>query len=488
MPDILHQPYWLTMGPLLVVSVTAFVVMILEFIFLHGNRRWLVWPSLLGTLVAMVPAVQHFAAKPTAALNTMLVDGFASVFSLLILISAALILLFSYAYSARQPLAAEHTYLILFGVAGALAMASAFDLITLYVGLELLSVASYVLIAVRKKSVRSVEGGVKYLIMGSVGSAALLYGMSFIYGISGTTNLVELGQHGSELYQQYPAIVLLGFILMLCGMGFKLSLVPFHMWTPDAYDGAPSPISSFLATLSKTAAFAMLLRMLLFIFNGVTSDVFYWAGILAAVTMLVGNLIALPQRNMKRLLAFSSIAQAGYALIPLALIGPNYTDWTGLFDSLVFYLFAYTFMTIGAFAVVSVVARARKTHTDDALQGLFQQSPWLAGALTVFLLSLAGMPLTGGFLGKFYIFVETIHFQAVWLGILLFVTSIISFYYYLGWVRQMFRKDLDTRGEAAVIQTHPVMNLLLGLCIAGTLALGIVPATLLHPLQWVQWF
>ncbi|MCL6626805.1 MAG: NADH-quinone oxidoreductase subunit N [Alicyclobacillus shizuokensis] len=487
MPDLIHQPYWLTMGPLLIVSVTAFVVMILEFIFLKGPRRWLVWPALAGVLAALVPAVEHLWAKPTAALNTVMIDGFASVFTLLILVSAALILLFSYAYSAERPLAAEHTYLILFGVAGALAMASALDLITLYIGLELLSVASYVLVAVRRKSVRAVEGGVKYLIMGSVGSAVLLYGMSFIYGISGTTSLVQLGQLGGQLYQQYPAIVLLGFILMLSGMGFKLSLVPFHMWTPDAYDGAPSPISSFLATLSKVAVFAMLLRMLLFIFNGVATEVFYWAGIFAAATMLAGNLLALPQRNMKRLLAFSSVAQAGYALIPLALIGPNYTDWTGLFDSLAFYLFAYTFMTIGAFAVVSVVGRARQTSTDDALDGLYQRSPWLAGALTVFLLSLAGMPLTGGFLGKFYIFVETIHFQTVWLGILLFVASIVSFYYYLGWVRHMFRRDADT---AAVQPIHagPVMNLVVALCVAGTLVLGVVPAALLHPLQWVQWF
>jgi NADH-quinone oxidoreductase subunit N len=488
MPDLLHQPYWSTMGPLLVVTVTAFVVMILEFAFLRGNRRWLAWPSLAGLLVAMVPAIQHFWAQPNAALDTILVDGFSSVFTLLILISAALIILFSYAYSAHHRLAAEHTYLILFGVVGALAMATAFDLVTLYVGLELLSIASYVLIAVRKRSIRSVEGGVKYLVMGSIGSAVLLYGMSFIYGISGTTNLVQLGQMGSQMYQQYPAIVLLGFVLMLSGMGFKLSLVPFHMWTPDAYDGAPSPISSFLATLSKTAAFAMLLRMLLFIFNGVADHVFYWAGILACATMIVGNLLALPQRNMKRLLAFSSVAQAGYVLVPLALLGPSYSDWTGIFDSIAFYLFAYTFMTIGAFAVVSVVARTSGTYTDEALVGLCHRSPWLARALTVFLLSLAGMPLTAGFIGKFYIFVDTLHFKAAWLGIILFVTSVISFYYYFGWIRNIFRRENSKQVRLEPIRPGAVMNVLVGLCVAGTLVLGIVPATLLHPLLWVQWF
>ncbi|QSO51087.1 NADH-quinone oxidoreductase subunit N [Alicyclobacillus curvatus] len=484
--DMLHQPYWLTMGPMIVVAATGFVVMILEFIFRKGDRRWLTVLSMLGVIAALVVAIVHWSAKPAFVLNTIGVDPFASVFSVLILLSSFLVLLFTLDWSAKSRVAAEHTYLILFAVVGALAMATATDLVTLYVGLELLSVASYVLVAVRTHSIHSVEGGIKYMLMGALGSAVLLYGMSFIYGISGSTNLMQLSSMGTQMFASYPSITVLGFLLMLMGMGFKLSLVPFHMWTPDAYAGAPTPITSFLATLSKAASFAMLLRMLIFIFNGPGAHLFYWAGIIAAVTMIVGNFIALPQRNMKRLLAFSSVAQAGYILVPFALFGvAQAQDWTGLFDSISFYLFAYTFMTVGAFAIVYLVERDKGSLDSDALIGLYQRSPWLAVALTIFVLSLAGMPLTAGFLGKFYIFVDTLHFSTMWLGIVLFATSVVSFFYYIGWLRKVFQKE--PVGEVTALTASPVMHTLVALCVLGTLALGIVPAVLLHPLLGLTW-
>ncbi|QQE78764.1 NADH-quinone oxidoreductase subunit N [Alicyclobacillus sp. SO9] len=493
MTNMLHQPYWSTMGPLLVIVITAFVVMILEFLFRNGSRRWLTLISLLGVVVAFVPAIQHFSVpynpKSSFLLNTIIADGMSSVFTILILLTAFLVLLFTLDYTGHKKIAAEHTYLLLFAVAGALTMATAYDLIALYVGLELLSVSSYVLVAVRKQSVRAVEGGIKYLIMGSIGSATLLYGMSFIYGLTGTTDLVQLAsQMGPSLFGNYGPIVVLSFVLMLMGMGFKLSLVPFHMWTPDAYDGAASPVSAFLATLAKSAAFVMLLRILLFGFFKVAPHMFFWAAILAAVTMFVGNIVALPQRNMKRLLAFSSVAQAGYIFIPFALIGTaSQLDWNGLFSSIAFYLFAYTFMTVGAFAVVSVVSRNRGSVDDEALVGLYKRSPWLAGALTIFVLSLAGMPLTAGFLGKFYIFTETLHLHYLWLGIVLFGTSVISFYYYLGWLRKVYHRDSEGVAVAR-IPVGGVMTTLLGLCIAGTLVLGLAPDLLMYPLQhFAQW-
>jgi len=492
MPDMLHQPYWLTMGPLMVIAISAFVVMILEFIFRNGDRRWLTYVSLLGVVVAFIPAIQHFATQMTAGgsfmLNTVIADGLANAFTLLILLTAFLVLLFTLDYSRHKNIASEHTYLILFAVAGAITMATTYDLITLYVGLELLSIASYILVAIRRNSRRGVEGAIKYLIMGSIGSAVLLYGMSFLYGISGTTNLLQLSQNmPTTIFTTYPAIVVLSFVLILSGMGFKLSLVPFHMWTPDAYDGAPSPISAFLATLSKSAAFVMLLRILIFAFNGVASNVFYWAGILAAITMVVGNLIALPQHNMKRLLAFSSVAQAGYVLVPFALLGAAQpTDWSALLSSVTFYLFAYTFMTVGAFAVVSVVSRERGSVSDEALVGLYKRSPWLATALTVFVLALSGMPLTAGFVGKVFIFTETMQLHSLWLGIILFGTSVISFFYYLGWLRKIYHRD-DEGVSSPKMVAGGVMGTLLGLCLIGTILLGVAPAALLHPLTWVTW-
>lgn len=569
--NVLHQPYWSTMGPLIVVVITAFLVMILEFLFQKGDRRWLPGVSFVGVAVALVVALLQYGHTQTLALhgqaaptvlNTVVADAFGNIFSVLLLISALLILLFTMDYAGKHKVAAEHTYLILFAIAGGLAMATAIDLVTLYVGLELLSVSSYVLVALRKRAVKSVEGAVKYLIMGSIGSAVLLYGMSFIYGIAGTTNLDALGQAGPTLWAHYPAVVLLSFLLMLAGMGVKLSFVPFHMWTPDTYEGAPAPISAFLATLSKTAAFAMLVRMLLYIFNAAGPHIYFWAAILAAVTMIVGNLIALPQRNMKRLLAFSSVAQAGYVLVPFALFGTvdpastsgatiQLADWASLFSTITFYLFAYTFMTIGAFAIVHLVSYARQSHDDEALVGLYRRSPWLAIALTVFILSLAGAPLTAGFIGKFYIFTDTLHLGYAWLGIVLFGTSVISFFYYIGWLKKVFRSDLGdapdwkirrqllreagyvttggrVRGDAAdgagasgtaggagsagapattaaataavaapaahvapdiaPIKVSPVMHVLLAVCVAGTLVLGLVPSSLLHVLLSAQWF
>lgn len=486
-PDLLHQPYWQTMGPLLVVTAAAFLIMILEFVFRKGDRRWLSAVSLAGAAAALAVAIWHYFVEPQIALDTMVTDPMGNVFSVLILVTTVLVLLFTWDYAGQVKVAAEHTYLILFAVAGALAMATAVDMITLYVGLELLSVSSYILVALRRGSARAVEGGVKYLLMGSIGSAVLLYGMSFLYGITGSTSLLEIGMGMQDTWASYPTIVLLSYLLLLIGMGVKLSLVPFHMWTPDAYAGAPSPVSAFLATVAKAAAFIMLLRMTLFMFGNNGADLFYWAGFLAAASMIAGNVIALAQRNMKRLLAFSSIAQAGYVLVPIALFGTSTpSEWYGLFDSIAFYLFAYTFMTVGAFAVVHVVARARGTGDSDALTGLCQRSPWLAGALTVFLLSLAGMPLTSGFVGKVYIFADAIHLRGIWLGVLLFVTSVVSFFYYFGWIRKIFQKE--PVGEVQRIQAGPLMHTLLGLCVAGTLVLGVVPSALLHVLQATKWF
>jgi NADH-quinone oxidoreductase subunit N len=540
MPDLVHGHYFVTMGPLLIVTATAFIVMILEFCLQSVHPRWWLGLSMVGTAAALITAAVHAPARALT-LNTVVQDAFSSVFTLLILGTALLIQWFTLDFANRERAASEHPYLLLFAVAGALTMASAVDLVTLYIGLELLSVASYILAGLRRDSARSVEGAMKYLVMGSIGSAVLLYGMSFLYGLTGSTNLYDLGQQGMNLWMGYPAVTVLAFVLVLCGMGFKLSLVPFHMWAPDTYAGAPAPISAFLATLSKTAGFGMLLRMLLFIFNG-APQVFVWAGVVAALTMVVGNLIALPQRHMKRLLAFSSVAQAGYLLIPFALFGTSgYMDWIALFDTLVFYLASYTFMTVGAFAVVWWVSREAGTFDASALDGLARRSPWLAAALTVFLLGLAGMPLTAGFVGKFYLLVDTIHLHDAWLGVLLFLTSAVSFYYYFGWVRRLFapgpadahpasgdaaaaeagvftfgldfederpadprnaaveNDDVEglpvgtaacgeSRGESTESKPGAILQTLIGVCVLGTLVLGIAPAALLHGLWAVHWY
>ncbi len=487
--QVIHPQYFATMGPLIVLTVTAFVVMILELASGKRSKRYLTILAIIGVVVALVVQFYHFQPSQTITLNSMISDGLGSMFSVLLLITAILVLLFSYDYQGKTKLVAEHTYLILFAVVGGLAMATSIDLITLYVGLELLSVSSYVLVAIRTQSIRSVEGGIKYLIIGSIGSATLLYGLSFLYGLTGSTNLGVIGSLSETLWTNFPSLAAIGFVLILAGLGVKLSFVPFHMWTPDAYDGAPAPISALLATLSKSAAFIMLVRILLYAFNGMANHVFYIAGIVAVITMVVGNLLALPQPNMKRLLAFSSVAQAGYILIPIALFGSSNTyDWFGLYDNIIFYLYGYTFMTVGAFAIVHVVSRDRQTIHANALIGLWKRSPWLAYAMTILLLSLAGMPLTAGFVGKFYIFMSTLHLHALWLGVALFAMSVVSFFYYFGWIRKIFQTEGAAPIQPARTTVNPAMALLVGLCVIGTLLLGIVPNALLHPLAVIQWF
>lgn len=491
--SLLHQGYWWTMGPMMILALTALVVMVLELFVKTKNpsRLLLTNIAMVGTLVALAVQLLHFRSTPILTLNDMVSDGLANIFSVLMLFTAFLVLLFTADYQQNKPLAGEHSYLILFAVIGSLAMVTATDLVTLYVGLELLSVSSYVLIALRTKSLKSVAGGMKYLVMGGIGSAVFLYGLSFIYGVSGTTSLFTIAQNSQTLWSGYGQIAGLGSVLVLAGLGVKLSLVPFHMWTPDAYDGAPSPVSSLLATLAKSATFVMLLRILLYIFNGIASKTFFYVGLLALITMVVGNLLALPEKNMKRLLAFSSVAQAGYMLIPIALFarGVSY-DWTGLYSNLAFYLFAYTFMTIGAFAVVSLISRDKQTVQSFGLTGLWNRSPWLTIAFTIFLLGLAGMPLTAGFVGKFYIFLNTVHLHELWLGIVLFATSVMSMYYYFGLIRQMFQSEnapLPSVVQAAGLRVSPYMHVLIALCIAGTVLLGVAPSLLLHPLAIVQW-
>lgn len=480
---------WRGLGPELVLAGAAFIVMIVEFLTPAGKKAFVPWLAIVGILGSLSVVFFRFHVDFTQySLPVSAVDDFGSVMQVVILIASALVVLLAIGMRKQIELPYEYSFLLMFATVGALIITAATDLITLYVGLELLSIASYVLVALYRKSARSAEGGLKYLILGSIASACILYGLSFVYGVSGSTSISVIGSALQSQFATYAGLLYLSLALIIGGLALKLSVAPFHLWTADVYEGAPTPVTAYLAVVSKAAVLAFLLRVLIFIFGSKLASWDVIIAWLAVITMVVGNVGALSQRNVKRMLAYSSIGQAGYLLLPLAAIGQTSasTNIWQMLSATVFYVFAYAFMTIGAFAVFAVVAAARGAEDTDAFIGLYKRSPWLAGAMTVFLLSLAGMPLMAGFYGKFLIFLTAFNAGQYWLGVILFATSAIAFYYYFGIIRAMYTRE--PVGDEERMPKLGVTNAVVVLCIAGTLLLGILPNSLMGFFGSFNWF
>lgn len=396
------------------------------------------------------------------------VDPFASFFKILFLIALVLVLLSSYRYVAvRTERVAEFYALSTLATAGMMVMVSASDFIALYVGLELMTVSFYILTAYLVDDIRSNEAGLKYLILSAVSSAVMLFGISYLFAFSGTT--VYSGVAQAVISNQQPALIA-GIVLMLAGFGFKISAVPFHMWAPDIYEGAPTPITSYLAVASKAAAFAALLRV---VYTAISLTAFDWTlllAILAAITVIVGNLIALAQTNMKRLLAYSSIAQAGYILA--GLVAANEMGFKGV----AFYAMIYVVSNLGAFAVVTAVEVEENDSDIKALTGLSRRSPFMAAVMTICLLSLAGIPPLAGFVGKFYLFAGAIQGGYLWLAFIGLLMSMISVYYYLSVAKVMYigRSERD----ALKIKAGGPATVAMWLCLIGTILIGVYPQPL----------
>ncbi len=480
---------WRALGPEVVLAATAFIVMIVEFLVPPRTRHITPWLSLAGTVAAgVVTALQLHVFYATLQTASVAVDDFSNIFMLIILLSCALIILLAIGASRKAELPFEYSYMILFATVGALVLTAANDLVTLYVGLELLSISSYVLVAMHRGSLRSAEGGLKYLIIGSIGSALILYGLSFVYGLAGTTQLLSIASSLQSAWVTTPALLYVALVLVAAGVGVKMSVAPFHQWTADVYEGAPTPVTAYLAVVSKAAVLALLIRVLLTVFGQQTPEWWPLIGWMAAITMVIGNVGALAQRNVKRLLAFSSIGQVGYLLVPFAAAGVT-PSASGVYQGLsasVYYLVAYALMTIGGFAVLQVVQAARASEEIDAFSGLYKRSPWLAASMLVFLLSLAGMPLTGGFVGKFLIFLTAFNDGQFWLGVILFATSAVAFYYYFAIVRAMFTRQPPD--DQTAVKATPAMNTVIAVCLAGTLLLGVLPSPLMSLLGGLHWF
>ena len=401
--------------------------------------------------------------------DSFVIDGFAIFWKVLVLIATALVILLSIRFLEEGGYrAAEYYALLLLATFGMMLMASGYTLLTIWIALETMALSSYILAGYFKRHLRSNEAALKYFILGALSSGILLYGISLLYGAAGTVQLGELSRGLADAVAAGNVLVPLGWLLLAAGLLFKVSAVPFHIWTPDVYVGAPTPVTAYLAVASKAASFAILIRIF---YEGLGSLQDDWKWILAGVsaaTMIWGNLAALTQDNVKRMLAYSSIAHAGYVLI-----GVLAASEIGLW-SVLFYLFAYTFITIGAFAVVILLERkeyAGETCADYA--GLAQRSPFLAAMMVIFLVALTGIPPTGGFFGKVYLFAAAVQAGWTWLAVIGVVTSAISLYYYFRIVVFMYQRD--TTETAVVPLQAPALVAAIAFCAAAMLLLGLYP-------------
>jgi NADH-quinone oxidoreductase subunit N len=396
------------------------------------------------------------------------VDRFSVFFTYLVIAIAAVVILTSFEYMAVQRIrAGEYYALILFSVVGMVLMSTAIELVMIFIGLEISSISTYILAGFRRNSASSSESSLKYFLLGSFATAFFLYGVALIFGATGSTNIDVIAQK----LQSGPVEVLVyaAMAMMFVGLGFKVAAAPFHVWTPDVYEGAPAPITGFMSTAPKAAAFAVLLRVV-FAINAPGRFWFLW--IAAAFSMTLGNVGALVQDNVKRLLAYSSIAHAGYILVAFAMTTPDNSS-TGI-SAVMFYTAAYAAMNLGAFAVVSHFANAGERYvTLEDYEGLGRTSPLLAATLTIFLLSLIGIPMTGGFFAKFYVFSAALKANLIWLTLIGVINSAIGAYYYLRIIVVMYMRE--ARKEVPVNPISFGLGAALTISMVATLYLGLLP-------------
>jgi NADH-quinone oxidoreductase subunit N len=401
-----------------------------------------------------------------------MVDNFALVVKALFLLAGYVVVLLSTNYIAEGDYAeGEYYFLLLSSILGMTVIASGRDLVSIFVALELLSIPAYLLAGWRKNDVKGNEAGVKYYLMGVFATSVLLYGMSLLYGVAGSTRLTRIG--AALAHSQNLPVLTMAIVFCIVGFGFKVSAVPFHTWAPDTYEGAPTPITAFLSVLSKAAGFVALLELILIAFAGQKDAYQPFLWVLAALTMTIGNMVALRQTNVVRMLAYSGVAQAGFMLAPLAVAGD--TDKT--LSAVVTYLVVYAAMNLGAFAVVMAVARKTGSGEISSFAGVFEYAPGLAALMAIFLFSLAGIPPLGGFWGKFVAFRAVVDAGNNWaygLAVIMAVNSVIALGYYANLARQIFMEPAPG-GDRSRLRVPASIGIALALTAGVTLAFGPTP-------------
>lgn len=467
----------IALSPLFVLGAAALVVLLAIVLRRrHGLTLALTLAGLALTGIAL-PFAQAFGARQATPL--LIVDGYTVFYAGLITAAAFIVTLLTHSYFRRRPGQVDELYaLLLIATLGGVVLAAASHMVSLFLGLELLSVPLFAMAAYTVARPRSLEAGLKYLILAAAASSFLLFGIALIFAHTGALDFATLGARLSPAAIAASPTLLCGFALLAVGLGFKISVVPFHWWTPDVYQGAPAPVSAFLASVSKAAVFAVLMRAFMDMGGVQSQALFVVLNLIAIASMLAGNLLALMQTDVKRILAYSSIAHLGYLFVAL-LAGAE----LGV-EAVTFYLAAYVVTVLGAFAVVGVVSNGgadedERTHLDH-YRGLFWTRPWLSAAFTFALLSLAGIPLTMGFVGKFYLFAAGVH-AALWPAMAALIAgSVIGLFYYLRVIAAM-----ATPADQAVSVRAPGVSGAVAICAvtAVLVLIGVFPAGLMHVIQ-----
>ena len=461
--------------PEIVISIYACMILVFEPFCPKEQRHQFGYFSLSGIILAALTSFFILKLGNVYAFGGMFIlDPFSTFFKYLIYIGSGLTILLSMKYLDEEDIhLGEYYAFILLATAGMMIMVSGGDLISIYLGLELLSISLYVLAGFKRFEGKSIEASAKYFILGSFSSGILLFGISLLFGFVGSTNLgaIALFIKGHALD---PGL-LLTMIFMVVGFGFKISAVPFHMWTPDVYEGAPTTVTAFMSAGPKAASLAIFLRVFIEALGGIKTEWTTLLIILSVATMLVGNILAIVQTNIKRMLAYSSIAHAGYALIGMIAGGPD-----GTF-SLMMYMMIYTFMNLGAFGIIILLHKGGFHGEEIAdLTGMAKKYPLAAFMMLVFMFSLTGLPPTGGFIGKFYIFMAAVNHHLTYLAVIGVILSAISAYYYLRVVMVMYMKDSEKEYSLA---TSPAINFALMAAFLAILIVGIYPAPLISYAQ-----
>ena len=483
---------WHVMTPEFIILGVAAVLTILDlFMPKKQDRRILGWIGIVGIFAAIISVTGMLDQGVVSILDdTFRLDAYAKAFKLLLLVGSGLVMFLAISYKPKdgmQEYQGEFYYLFLTALLGGMMMTSSGDLITLFVGLELLTVSSFILAGIRKHHLGSNESAMKYVINGGISTAITLFGMSYVYGLTGTTNLIAIANKLASLADGHQVYLLgLAFLMIFVGLSFKLAAAPFHMWAPDVYEGAPTPVTAFLSVVSKTAGFVIVIRILLSVFGVAASagpgstpillKMQDFVVVVAAVTMIVGNVVALKQTNIKRMFAYSSIAHAGYILVAFASLSSNmiYAIW--------FYLLAYLFMNLGAFAVIQLVSEKTGSEKIADFAGLYRRSPVLAVAMGILLISLAGFPGTAGFIGKINIFIGTFvgtpHYV---LAATMIATTVVSYFYYFGVMTQMFFRPASDESKFGSIPFGIIVVLIVA--VVASVLFGVAPNLAMNFLQ-----
>ena len=461
------------LAPELSLAGTAIAVILLDLI--TQRKGWLVAVSIAGIVVSAGFSLAMWGGSSQAIFNDMLaVDSFALFFKLLFLGIAALVTLASVDYVAKfARFQGEYYALVLLSALGMMLMAATAELISIYIALELASISLYALVGFLKDA-KSTEASLKYLLLGAIASAVLLFGMALVFGFTGRTQLGEIAQALQGMSPQAAPGLILGIVLLVAGFGFKIACVPFHMWVPDVYEGAPTPITAYLSVGSKAAGFAIILRVFFsaFSIDWLSHNWGLIFAVLAAISMTLGNITAIPQVNIKRLLGYSSIAQAGYLMVGLATVGLSpVADAVGR-SSILFFLASYSLTNLGAFAAIIAISNKLGSDLIEDFSGMIKRAPLLTLALSLCMISLIGMPPAAGFMAKFYIFSGAVQHGLLWLVVIAVLNSVISAYYYLRVVKVMW---VGQPASEEKVPSSGALRVALSLSCLGVLLLGIIP-------------